>query len=335
MRSVRRSAGDGGVTPSIGGRRVVVHVPATIANLGAGYDCLGLAVDLALHVSIEARSAGEAGKGTGSVDLEVRGEGAGELPSDHSNRLVVALDAGLVGGGWDGAESIAWRIEMINTIPLGRGLGSSAAATVAGVVAARALLGLPATPGAVLPLASRLESHPDNAAPALLGGLVAAFADGDQVEAFRFDAPEALRVVLFVPERRLATATMRDVLPELVPRADAVANLTRVAAGVAGIASGRWDVLRFLTEDRLHEPYRAAAYPELPNLVAAARAAGAIGACLAGAGSSVAAFTIGASATALDEIGDAMVRVAAETDLRGWVQVLPAVNAGARVIEAG
>lgn len=323
------------MTPSIVGRRVVVQVPATIANLGAGYDCLGLAVDLALHVSIEARSGPQAGAGTGPIDLEVRGEGAGEIPADRSNRLIVALEAGLADGGWDGREPIAWRGEMINTIPLGRGLGSSAAATIAGIVASRAFLGLPVTPEAVLPLASRLEGHPDNAAPALLGGLVAAFLDGDEVEAFRFDAPEVLRVVLFVPEQRLATAAMRGVLPELVPRADAVANLTRVAAGVAGIASGRWDVLRFLTEDRLHEPYRAAAYPELPNLVAAARAAGAIGACLAGAGSSVAAFTIGASATALDEIGDAMVRVAAETDLRGWVQVLPAVNAGARVIEAG
>lgn len=323
------------MTTALGPRRVVVQVPATIANLGAGYDCLGLAVDLALHVSIEARRPDDAGERGAGVALDVRGEGAGELPADRANRLIVALEAGLAEGGWSGAQTIAWRVEMINTIPLGRGLGSSAAATVAGIMAARALLGLPVTPDAVLPLASRLEGHPDNAAPALLGGLVAAFEDHDQVAAFRFDAPEALRVVLFVPERRLATAAMRDVLPELVPRVDAVANLARVAAGVAGIASGRWDVLRFLTDDRLHEPYRAAAYPELPNLVAAARGAGAVGACLAGAGSSVAAFTIGASETGLAEIGDAMVRVAAETDLRGWVQVLPAANAGARVIEVG
>lgn len=322
------------MTRSIVGRRIVVQVPATIANLGAGYDCLGLAVDLALHVSIEARSPGQGGQGIGPVDLEVRGEGAGELPADRSNRLIVALEAGLADGGWDGGEPIAWRVEMINTIPLGRGLGSSAAATVAGIVAARVFLGLPVASEAVLPIAAQLEGHPDNAAPALLGGLVATFVDGDRVEAFRFDAPEALRVVLFVPERRLATAAMRDVLPDLVPRADAVANLARVATGVAGIASGRWDVLRFLTEDRLHEPYRAAAYPELPSLVAAARAAGAVGACLAGAGSSVTAFAIDASSAALDAIGDAMVQVAAKTDLRGQVRVLPAINAGAQVIEA-
>jgi homoserine kinase len=117
-----------------------------------------------------------------------------------------------------------------------------------------------------------------------------------------------------------------------VPRVDAVANLARVAAGVAGIASGDWTVLDFLTEDRLHEPYRAAVYPQLPALVAAARSAGAIGACLAGAGSSIAAFALGADAEQLDAIGEALVRVAADADLPGWIRILAPSNAGARVV---
>jgi homoserine kinase len=315
---------------SIMGRRVVVEVPATIANLGAGYDCLGLAVDLALHVSILARR--DAAR---SVELDVRGEGTGELPADGSNRLVQALGAGLLDAGFEDLDGLGWTIEMINTIPLARGLGSSAAATVAGVVAARALLDLPDAGGAVdvvIRIASKIEGHPDNVSPAVLGGFTATFATDADVRAFRFDTPDSLRVVLFVPELRLATSEMREVLPSEVPRADAVANLARVAAGVAGIASGDWTVLDFLTEDRLHEPYRAAVYPQLPALVAAARSAGAIGACLAGAGSSIAAFSIGADAGQLDAIGDAMVEIAAEADLPGWVRILAPSNAGARVV---
>ncbi|HEV2006039.1 MAG TPA: homoserine kinase [Candidatus Limnocylindrales bacterium] len=315
---------------SITGRRVVVEVPATIANLGAGYDCLGLAVDLALHVSIEARS-----DLARAVELDVRGEGAGELPADGSNRLIQALGAGLLDAGFEDLERLGWTVEMINTIPLARGLGSSAAATVAGVLAARALLDTPDdadVADAVLRIASEIEGHPDNVSPAMLGGFTATFATEADVRAFRFDAPDPLRVVLFVPELRLATTEMREVLPIEVPRVDAVANLARVAAGVAGIASGDWSVLGFLTEDRLHEPYRAAVYPQLPALVAAARSAGALGACLAGAGSSIAAFAIDADAEQLDAIGDAMVRVAADADLLGWVRILAPSNAGARVI---
>jgi homoserine kinase len=318
---------------SIAGRRVVVEVPATIANLGAGYDCLGLAVDLALHVSILARR-----DPARSVELDVRGEGAGELPADASNRLIQALGAGLLDAGFEDLNGLGWTVEMINTIPLARGLGSSAAATVAGALAARALLDLPDAgdaadaADAVLRVASKIEGHPDNVSPAVLGGFTATFATEADVRAFRFDAPDSLRVVLFVPELRLATSDMREVLPIEVPRVDAVANLSRVAAGVAGIASGDWTVLDFLTEDRLHEPYRAAVYPQLPALVAAARSAGAIGACLAGAGSSIAAFALDADAEQLDAIGDALVRGAADADLPGWIRILAPSNAGARVV---
>jgi len=315
---------------SIAGRHVVVEVPATIANLGAGYDCLGLAVDLALHVSILARR--DAAR---SVELDVRGDGAGELPADGSNRLIQALGAGFLDDGFEDLDRLGWTVEMINTIPLARGLGSSAAATVAGVLAARALLDLPDSADAVLRIASKIEGHPDNVSPAVLGGFTATFATEADVRAFRFDAPDSLRVVLFVPELRLATTEMREVLPTDVPRVDAVANLARVATGVAGIASGDWSVLDFLTEDRLHEPYRAAVYPQLPALVAAARSAGALGACLAGAGSSIAAFAIGGDPERLDAIGDAMVRVASDADLPGSVRILAPSNAGARVISVG
>jgi homoserine kinase len=300
------------------GRRVTVEAPATIANLGAGYDCLGLAVDLTLHVTIEAR-AGD--PGTSGVELRVDGEGVGELPHDRSNRLVVALEAGLEALGIDGAGAVRWTISMSNPIPLERGLGSSAAATVAGIVAAGALAGQPLDMAAALRVVTGIEGHPDNVAPALLGGLTASIALDDRVESIRLDPPD-VGVVAWIPDRRLATSDMRQVLPASVPRADAVANLARVAVGVAGLASGRTDVLAVLTEDRLHEPYRAAAYPELPALIAAARGAGAIGACLAGSGSTVVAFVDPGDGGATDRVADAFATEAARLGLPGRAAVL-------------
>ena len=315
-------------TRDLVGRRVVVEVPATIANLGAGYDCLGLAVDLTLRVELEAVHA----PGNMATQLEVRGEGAGEIEPDRGNRFVEALEAGLRTAGVEPTTGAAWRIRMTNEIPLARGLGSSGAATVAGLLAADAFVAGATHRDTLLAAATELEGHPDNVAPALLGGFVASSAASGQVTAFRFDAPEALRVVLFIPELRLPTAEMRAVLPDDVPRDDAVANLARVAVGVAGIAQGDWSVLGALTQDRLHEPYRAAAYPLLPVLIAAARAAGAVGACLAGAGSTIAAFTLGADRDA-ERIGAAFAAVATEHDLAGTVRVVAARNEGARVVE--
>ena len=171
---------------------------------------------------------------------------------------------------------------MDNRIPLSRGLGSSAAATVGGVVAGNALGGSARPMAQLLQIATTIESHPDNAAAVLLGGFVVSAHLGDRVEAVRFDAPAGLRCVLFIPDRRLSTEDMRRVLPAEVPLRHAVENLGRVAIGVAGIASGRFELLADLTVDRLHEPYRSVAYPELPRLTVAAREAGALGAFLSG-----------------------------------------------------
>ncbi len=307
------------------GRRVVVEVPATTANLGAGYDCLGMALELTDRVGLEVRSWSR-----GAVELSVDGEGAGELPSDRRNRFVQGVEAAMREARGELPEGIGWRIEMVNRIPLARGLGSSAAATVGGLLAANALLGDPLSQADIVRLATGIEGHPDNAAPALLGGFVASADLGGTVEAIRFDVPRGIRAVIFIPELRLSTAEMREVLPDTVPRVDAIANLGRVALGVAGIASGRRDVLRLLTEDRLHEPYRADIYPQLPRLVADARAAGALGACLSGAGSAIIAFTD--SVAGVGRIEAAFRAAAADTDLPGHVEVVAPRNAGAKVV---
>jgi homoserine kinase len=307
------------------GRRVTVEVPASSANLGAGYDCLALALDLVDRIDLEVR-----GWSRGAIELEIDGEGANELTDDKENRFVQGLEAALVAVRGELPERIGWRISMHNRIPLSRGLGSSAAATIGGLLAGNALLGGPLSPAELLQLATGIEGHPDNAAAALHGGFVVVDCSAAPPTAIRFDVPRDLKVVLFIPELRLSTATMREVLPETVPLADAIANLGRVAIGVAGIASGSYAHLGALTLDRLHEPYRAAVYPQFPALVQAARDAGAVGACLSGAGSSVIAFADGLAT--LSRIEGAFSAVAADLDLPGRVAIAAPRNAGARIV---
>ncbi len=312
------------------GREVTVEAPGTVANLGAGYDCLGLAVDLPLRVTIEATAPGP---NPSAIDLTIEGDCVGELPEDRSNRLVVALEAGMAELGVDAITAIGWKIAMSNPIPLERGLGSSAAATVAGLVAAEGLAERPLGIEACLRIATRIEGHPDNVAPALLGGIVASIAIDDRVEAIRLAPPGNLLVVAWIPERKLPTSEMRRVLPDVVPRADAIANLARVAVGVAGLASGRLDVLSLLTQDRLHEPYRAAVYPELPHLVAAARTAGALGACLAGAGSTIVAFVDKTDESAADRVGAAFRTTAIRLGQPGRLLALKVRAGGAQLVK--
>jgi homoserine kinase len=307
------------------GRRVAVEAPATSANLGAGFDCLGVALAMTNRIELEVR-----GWSRGGVELAVDGEGVDELTGGSDDRFVRGFEAALVAARGELPEGVGWRIDMRNEIPLARGLGSSAAATVAGIVAADALLDGALDADTMLRLATEIEGHPDNAAAALLGGFVVVASDGDRYEAIRFDVPRDLRAVLFIPELRLSTDDMRKALPATVPHADAVANLGAVAVGVAGLAAGRKELLRFLTVDRVHEPYRSAAYPQLPRLVDAARDAGALGACLSGAGSTILAFAD--SMADITRIEAAFSAVAADTDLPGRVAVVEPRDRGARVL---
>jgi homoserine kinase len=307
------------------GSSVVVEVPASSANLGAGYDCLGVAIAMTNRIELEVRVWSR-----GEIELTVDGEGRNELTEDRENRFVRGLEAALRMALGSLPDEVGWRIGMRNQIPLSRGLGSSAAATVGGVLAGNALAGEPLSTGEMLRLATEIEGHPDNAAAVLLGGFVVSAATPAGVEAVRFDSPRELRAILFIPDLRLSTREMRGTLPAQVPLADAVANLGAVAVGVAGLATGRFELLGRLTVDRLHEPYRAAVYPQLPGMVAAARAAGALGACLSGAGSTIIAFTDSATGTAALE--EALTEAAAGADLPGRVRTVELRNAGAQVV---
>jgi homoserine kinase len=310
------------------GSRVTVEVPASSANLGAGYDCLGVALAITNRIELEVRVWSR-----GEIELSVEGEGRNELTEDRENRFVRGLEAALESARGDLPDGVGWRIEMHNQIPMARGLGSSAAATVGGILAGNALAGEALSMAEMLVIACEIEGHPDNAAAALLGGFVVSARDDQGVEAIRFDSPRDLRAVLFVPERRLPTDEMRAALPASVPLADAVANLGAVAVGVAGLATGRYDLLARLTVDRLHEPYRAAVFPQLPSMVEAARRAGALGACLSGAGSTILAFAD--SMAGITRIEAAFFAAAADVDLPGQVLVVEPRNAGAQVVGRG
>ena len=285
---------------------ITVSVPASSANLGPGYDVLALALDIRLHVTATPLDGGQS-------TLSVSGEGAEQLRLDDSNRFVAGLRAGLEAAGRDDVPALA--IEMRNDIPLGRGLGSSAAATVAGLLVAREMAGAPASAEQLLELAGRIEGHPENAAASLYGGFVVCAAD----RVVRYDPPPGLRAAVFIPQRQLATADMRAVLPATVGHSDAARNAAATAAIVSAFATGDLSLLAAMYDDRLHQPYRAAAFPELDGLVGAAREAGALGAALSGAGSSVLAL---ATAQTVDEVVAALERAARAAGLTGEARLV-------------
>jgi homoserine kinase len=305
---------------------VTVDTPATTANLGAGFDALAMALDLSNRMTVEVVDGPP-----GSLELAVEGEGAGVLEPTGTDRFTTGLRLGLAELGVDPVV-LALRVTMHNRIPLSRGLGSSASATVAGLVAAGALAGRPLEEARALVLACQAEGHADNAAAAVYGGfVVVSHADGD-ASAIRLDPPDGLVAALYIPDRPLSTAAMRAALPETVPFRDAVHNVGAAATIVAAFATHRLDALRGATEDRLHEPYRASVvYPELPGVIAAARAAGALGAAMSGAGSSVIAFADDETRAA--DVGAAMARWAGEHGLPGRARLARPRAQGAFVVE--
>lgn len=265
-------------------RGVRLRVPATSANLGPGFDTLGLALTLYDDVEIEWAGAG--------LSIEVTGEGE-ETAGRGADHLIVrtfrtAYD--LIDGRQGAAARTAGaglRVRCVNRVPHARGLGSSSAATVAGVLAARALHPRGGTFGDddALALATRIEGHPDNVAPCLAGGLTIAWDAGAGPRLARLDVDPRIHPVALVPEHRLATEQARGLLPPTVPHADAAANAGRAALLVAAL-TGRPELLLDATEDRLHQSYRAQAMPASVALVERLRARG-VPAVISGAGPTV------------------------------------------------
>ena len=258
-----------------------VVVPCSTSNLGAGFDSLGIALggpDLLVRCTPG---------GTGLRISRLSGQGEQTLPRDGSNRLIVAARAAASAMG-DDPDSLAAGIEVHSSIPLRRGLGSSAAAAVAGALIAEQLHGGAIVEERVLAAAIALEGHPDNVVPCLRGGAqVAVMGQDGRARSCPIRLALPLRAALFIPEVELATSEARAVLPDRVPLRDAVFNLGRAALFVAALAEGRLELLAEAMDDRLHQGPRGTLLPWLAGTLAAARAAGALGASLSGAGTTV------------------------------------------------
>jgi homoserine kinase len=270
-------------------RRRVVRVPASSANLGPGFDAMAAAIGLWLELEVVE---------TGTFEVVT----SLDVPTDRSSNLVVRAFERL-------APADGFRFVVRSEIPLSGGLGSSAAAVVAGLAAADHLFELDAD---LFALATELEGHPDNVGAALRGGFV--ICDGPDVRSV--PAPDELEAVLVVPFDAVRTADARAALPDLVPIADAVANVVSAATLTLGLATSDWDLISAGLRDRLHQPYRAHLYPRSAALLERARSFGALGATISGAGPTVLVWCRS------DQTGLVMHALAAECE--GWAELLRA-----------
>ncbi len=296
-------------------RTIEVRVPATTANLGPGFDCLGLALDLWNITRVTFRTEG--------IKVRVRGEGEGRLPLDDRNLVVRAFKHWLESRGASLPAGICF--ESQNSIPLSSGLGSSAAAALTGLLAASKYLGEDQDDNAILSHAARLEGHADNAAAALLGGLIIVNSGEDEVHMLPVPAA-AFEVVVVLPDVSLSTHEARAALPEQVALRDAVFNIGRSSLVVEGFRRGEIDLLRKGMRDRLHQPHRLKMIPGAQLAIENAFSVGAA-AALSGAGPGVIAFTAGNSEEVIERMQQAF-RQAGVTS-RAWT--LTTIGQGASV----
>lgn len=261
--------------------KVSIRVPATSANCGSGFDTLGLACTLYNEVTYEITS-------SRGFQLEVTGEGAEYLKPCGRNLAFASFLR--VWNEVTARERIGLKVTMHNRIPMSRGLGSSSSAIVAGIYAGNILSGNRFNDDELLGFATEIEGHPDNVAPALLGGFTISYMDGLKAHSLRVEPAKPLKFIAVVPERRLPTVLARQAIPKTVSHHDAVFNTSRASLLVGALLSGEYQYLASGLEDKLHQPYRAHLIPGLDDVFEAARNAGAYNAIISGAGSTVMAY---------------------------------------------
>lgn len=303
---------------------VTVQVPATTANLGSGFDAIGAALSWHSFVTLEPCD---------DVVIEVSGEGEKEIARNESNIAVKAIKALLQNLQGDLSKPLrkGFRLHLDNRFPLTRGLGSSAAVRVGALVAANCLLGEPLPFDQLLKLAADLESHADNVAAALLGGIVVAVPTNESIAWARFLPPLDLRIALLVPDFSLETEKARSVLPKLVPRTDAVFNLARAALLVAALSTGQVDRLKVAMQDKFHQPYRQSLIPWLQQVFESALNAGALGVHLSGSGPTVAAWCEDESKA--EAVAKAMWQSLKSAGVKGFWKVVGLDIHGAKVVQ--
>lgn len=301
-------------------KSVKVRVPGTSANCGPGFDCLGVACtiynELELTLLEEER-----------LDIEITGDGAENIPVDERNIVWRSIQKLLERAG-KAQEYKGAVIRMNNGVPLSRGLGSSATAIVGGLKAANECLGNPFTNRDLLQMATEIEGHPDNVAPAIFGGFTISIVRNGKPECFSLMPKLPVKLVVTVPDFFLPTKAARAVLPDEVPMKDAVFNIGRAAMLTAALCKGNKSFLRSVFDDALHQPYRAKLIPGMYDVFKAARAAGALGASMSGAGPCLVAFTVENA----DAVGMAMRDAFARNNVKSEYHVFDIDGTGATVI---
>ena len=251
---------------------VRVKVPASTANLGPGFDTLGMALSLYSWVEM---------KESEQTRFHLYGDQMKGIPEDKTNLLYRVAQLVFDEAGVCMPEV---EISMYSEIPLTRGLGSSASAIVGGMCAANALIGSPLSNNKIFDMATSLEGHPDNVGSSLFGGIITAVWDGAHADYIRIEPHEELEVLVVIPEFQLSTTEARKVLPDHISRKDAVFNISRSSLLVAALSSGRFDLIGKAMSDRLHQPYRASLVPGMTSILEEAPNRGALGVALSGAG---------------------------------------------------
>ncbi|WAW14713.1 homoserine kinase [Peptostreptococcus equinus] len=289
-----------------------IHVPATTANLGPGFDSLGMALSQYSIFEIEEAD---------QVEILIEGLEAEKLSIE--NNLVINSMNRLFD--YIGKYPKGYKLKTINHIPLARGMGSSAAAIIGGLLCANALMGNPLDRNAILKLATEIEGHPDNVAPALFGQLAVSMQKENKEIFYKLIKPfDKLKCVLFIPEYEVSTADSRGVLPKEMSMSDAVHNSSHLALMVMGFMYGDEELIGKTMDDKIHEPYRKQLIREFDNFKKAALDSGAFSFCLSGAGSTVIAF---ANEKNAEKVRQSLDRVAKNYNVQGQSIILdPCIN---------
>ena len=295
-----------------------IRTPGSTANLGPGFDALGLALSIYNHLTIQTQS-------SPSFQISIQGEGQDILTTDETNLFYQAakFTADKMGKTLPGLH-----VDMQNDIPLARGLGSSSTAIVAGVIAANHIFDQPFSQQEQLNIATEIEGHPDNVSPCLLGGLTMSTVDGTHVACVRALPPQILKAVVAIPQFELKTSDARKALPQEVSLQDAVFSVSRACLVTAALMAGDLDQLKIGMQDRLHQPYRAHLIPNFYDVIEAAMQAGSLGAALSGAGPTLMAFATQNTQT----IGEAMVNVWQQNNIEATYHTLNIDTDGAVIL---
>lgn len=307
--------------------KVTVQIPATIANLGCGFDCLGLALPIYNTITIEEMVLPGSGIEINLID-ELGQENLENIPRDKNNIVYKAIELLY---NYIGQVPNELRISIKTQIPVARGLGSSASVIAGGLIAANELLGKPADEAVLLSIATEIEGHPDNIAPAILGGVVLSnWEEDSSVITRKLPWPEDWKVTICIPDYELSTGISRSVLPENVPMKDAVFNLRHAAMFVEAVHTHDENLLKKALRDKLHQPYRTKLVPGLNQIMENLKhTEGVLGCVLAGAGPSIAVIQNGSKNDTIKEI---VTNTWNNINVNAQIYTLSVLNEGAKVI---